>query len=115
MNRNVVAYIMRNFAVICGVTTMAIGAGFFAGLSGGVLGGSTLGSVGFVFLGAGLFLYGRKVRALRPPGRILAIAVLVIAVLSGILSCLHLWFPEAEAQLTGRWPALPQPMALGTA
>src|SRR4051812_24947265 len=110
MNRNVVAFIIRNFAVICGGITMAIGAAYFVGFSGGILGGSTVGSVCFILLGAGLLLYGRKIRALRPPGRVLAIAVLVIAVLSGVQSSLHVWVPETEMQLAERWPALPKSM-----
>jgi len=94
---------------------MAIGAGYFVGFAGGVMGGSTVGSVCFILLGAGLLLYGRKIRALRPPGRVLAIAVLVIAILSGAHSLLHIWAPATETQLAERWPSLPRPMAIGTA
>jgi PAS domain S-box-containing protein len=115
MIRKSAAFLIRNFAVVCGGTTVLIGLAFFVGLAGGILGGSTIGSVCFVVLGAGLICYGRRISHLRPPGRLLAALVVVMAVLSGVQSSIHVWAAEGDMSWIEKWPALPKPMAIGTA
>src|SRR5258708_5216626 len=106
MIRNFAAFVIRNFAVVCGGITMLVGAGFFVGLAGGIWGGNPVGSVCFIFLGAGLICYGRRIPRLRPPGRWMAASVVVVAVLSGVQSSIHLWATEGDVHFLEKWPAL---------
>src|SRR6185312_2590962 len=115
MIRNFAAPLMRNFAVICGVSVVLIGLSFFAGVAGGVLGGNAVGSVCFIFLGSALFCYGRRIPSMRSSGRMQAAVVVVVAVLSGVQGSARLWAADGGSAFAGNWPGLPKPMAIGTA
>ena len=114
MIRNITVFILRHFAALCGGAAVLIGLVFFANLTGGIWGGDPVASGCFVLLGAALICYGRRIPRLRLPGRLLAASVVLVAVVCGVMSSMHLWSVDGFMGLVSTWPASLRPMAMGT-